>query len=114
MALVIPDRIQRAIEVGLGVYFAGASLSDLWPSIGFLRGFTPPGSPRTFQVIVGCLAAVGATGLFAPRLSRYGAWLLAALWLLRTVWDMTGGETVTVGWALLLPLLLLVRGRRGS
>jgi hypothetical protein len=111
MVLIIPDRIQRAIAIGLGCYFAVASLSDLAPAIGPLPGFAPPGCPRVLQVAIGCLVALGAVGLLAPRLSKFGAWLLVVLWLLRTVWNMTGGQSATLAWFLPFPLLLLV-GRR--
>jgi hypothetical protein len=46
--------------------------------------------------------------LFWRKLAKPAAIVLTVAWIFRTVWDITGAQTVAVIWSLLLPALSIV------
>ena len=96
------------IRVALGLYFGLAALSDLRASVALVPGVAPLESSRTLQLLTGSVVLSLVVVLLLPRLSRYGAIGLTSAWILRTTWDMTGGQTATFVWKLLLPALAIV------
>jgi hypothetical protein len=112
MGQMLPGRrVQSAVSLVLGIYFGLAALTDLLGSTLVLPGVAPHGVPRSFQVVTGCAILGLAAALFLPRLSKHAATALVLVWLLRTVWDMTGGPPLTLAWILLLPALVIVRAK---
>jgi hypothetical protein len=112
MGQLLPGkRLQQAVSVALGIYFGLAALTDLGGAVLIVPGVAPPGSPRTFQVVTGLVILLLAVALLLPRLSRHAATALVLVWLLRTVWDMTGGPPMTWAWTLVLGALVVVRAK---
>lgn len=104
-------RVQRAMSAALGIYFGLAALTDLRDVAFIIPGVAPPGSPRGLQMVAGSAILMLAVALLVPKLSRQAATALVLVWLLRTVWDMTGGPPMTWVWTLVLGGLVIVRAR---
>ena len=109
---LIGRRGDLAIRVALSLYFCLAAGTDFRGSLGILPGIAPLGSPRYFQLLMGGVVTVSALLLLTRRLSKPAAVALTAAWLVRTVWDMTGGQRTTAMWNLLLPALAIVTARQ--
>jgi hypothetical protein len=99
------------MSAALSIYFGLAAAADLRDVALIIPGIAPPGSPRGFQIVTGFAVLVLAVFLLIPRLSRKAATALVSVWILRTVWDMTGGPPMTWAWILVLGALVIVRAR---
>jgi hypothetical protein len=106
--LTIHKRAAVPIRVTLGIYFSLAAFSDLRGSVLLLPGVAPLEFPRYVQLLTGCTVFASALLLFTQKLSKVGAGVLAAVWTLRTVWDMTGGPPISLIWTLVFGGLVIV------
>ena len=106
--VLVGRRGELTIRVALSAYFCLAAGTDLWGSLVILPGVAPLGSPRYLQLLTGGVILASAAFLLVRRLSKPAAIVLTAAWLGRTVWDMTGGQTSSATWRLLLPALAIV------
>lgn len=111
--MLVSDRAQRILAAALAIWLVMAGLSDVASLDVLVTGWSPADAPRETRVVIGSILLVCAALLCIPRVSRHGASFLLILWVLRTVWDMTGGQAVPRGWYLFFAVLVVVwaRGR---
>jgi hypothetical protein len=116
MTPAFPNRtLQRILGVALGAYFVLASGSELVGVSMGLPGFSPVGVDHTLRLGIDIVAIVSAGCLMMASTRRYAAAVMGAMWVGRSIWDMTGGQSTSALWVLIFALLALVAApTRGS